>query len=232
MAVVVLLCLSFAVSVSRAEYVVGVKSGDWIRYDITISYLGQSVKGSIKITVQSVQGVYVNLTYEVSVQGQTLTPPEQFILDVSTGSGGSASGFIIPANLTVGQPIPGEAANVQTIADWRGRHAIVANATSPFMPFEARVYWDQATGVLLETTGSISGTDYSTDYSISVVETSLWGGGLFGLDWMIWVIIIAVVVAVVVVIVGLMMRRRRVQTVPPLSQEGQPPPPPPPPPPA
>jgi len=53
----------------------------------------------------------------------------QFSLDISTGSGSYASRFIIPANLTAGQLIPGEAAYVQSIVDWNGRKAILANAT-------------------------------------------------------------------------------------------------------
>ena len=106
-----------------------------MRYDITVTYLGQSVRGSVKLTVESVQGLLVSGTYEVNVQDYSVMPATSFTLDVSSGIGGYASGYIIPANLTVGQTIPGEAATVQTIADWHGRKAIVTNATVPFMGF-------------------------------------------------------------------------------------------------
>jgi hypothetical protein len=225
-AVVLFLCFTFTLNISRAEYTVGVKSGDWIRYDITVTAQGQTAGGSIKITVQNVQGLEVSGTYEINVQGYQIIQPQQFTLDITTGSGGYASGFIIPANLTVGNVIPGEGTTVETIKDWHGRKAIVANASVPSMGFSGQIYWDQATGIFLESSGTIT----TTTYTISLAETSLWSGRLFGLDLTMWIVIIVVVV-VVVAVVGIMLSRRRVQAAPPLPQAAQPIPPPPPPPP-
>lgn len=224
--IVLFLWFSLTATISNAVYLVAVKNGDWMRYDINITYQGQTVKGSVKLNIQNVQGLLVSGTYEVNVEGYSVMPATQFTLDISTGSGGYASGYIIPANLTVGEPIPGEAATVQKIADSHGRKAIVANATAPFMGFEAQVHWDQATGVLLETSGSAAGTTYS----ISLAETSLWSGGLLGMDLTLWIAIIVIVI-VAVAAVTLILRRKRAQAGPPLPQAGQPPPPPPPPPP-
>jgi hypothetical protein len=218
---------AFFMNVAWAADSVGVKNGDWIRYDINVSYGGQTSTGSIKISIQQVQGVQVNGTYEVNVQGYSIIQPTPFSLNVSTGIGAYASGFIIPANLTAGQPIPGEAANVQSIVDWNGRRAVLANATSPFLGFYGQMYWDQQTGLLLESKGSASGAIYS----IKEADTNLWSGGLLGGGWLTWVIIIVVIVVVVTVIAALGLRRRR--TLPPvpssLPQVAQPPPPPPPP---
>lgn len=225
-AIAALVYIIMTTSVSNAAYLVAVKAGDSIRYEINVSYQGQSATGSIKLTIQSVQGTMITGTYEVTVQGQSVGQPEQFTLDISTGSGGSASGFIIPANLTVGNFIPGEAASVETIGDWRGRKAIVANASSPYMGFMSRIYWDQATGILLESTGSLT----ETQYSITLAETTLWSGGLFGLD-MTWLIVIVVVVVVVIAAVAVfMLRKKKAQAVPTMAQGAPPPPPPPPPP--
>ena len=204
----------------------GVKNGDWIKYDISISYENQTTTGSIKISIQQVQGVQITGTYEVSVEGYSIVQPVQFSLDISTGSGSYASGFIIPANLTTGQLIPGEAAYVQDIVDWNGRRAILANATSPFGDFNGQMYWDQQTGLLLESKGSAEGATYS----IKAADTNLWSGGLLGGGWLIWVIIIVAVVAVAIVLVALILRRRRtLSPLPPAPQMAQPPPPPPPP---
>jgi len=223
-AIAALVYIIMVTSVSNAAYLVAVKAGDSIRYDINVTYQGQSATGTIKLTVQSVQGTLITGTYEVTVQGQTAGQPEQSTLDVSTGSGGSASGFIIPANLTVGNFIPGEAASVETIGDWRGRKAIVANASSPYMGFMSRIYWDQATGILLESTGSLT----ETQFSITLAETTLWSDGLFGLDKIFIIVVVAVVI--IAVVAGFMLRKKRAQAFPTMAQ-GVPPPPPPPPPP-
>lgn len=230
--ILLVFCFAFSVNLARAEYVVGVKSGDWIRYGVTVSYQGQSFKGSMKLTIQTVQGSLITGTYEVTTPGYGGIPPQQitqpFTLDVLTGSSQYASGFIIPANLTVGNAIPGEAVTVQAIVDWHGRKAIAANASIPYMGFSGQIYWDQATGVFLDSTGSMRDpTLGEVTYGISLAETSLWSGGLFGLDLTMWIIIIVVIV-VVVAVVGLMLIRRRAQPVPALPQAGQPPPPPPP----
>lgn len=205
-----------------AEYTCGVKSGDWIKYNINISYVGQSVTGSMKMTIQNVQGTYISGTIETSVQGIPGTQTENVSIDIATGTG-TYAGFIIPANLTVGNSIPGESANVQSIVTKNGRNAIVANGSVPSVGFSGQVYWDQATGVFLESSGSAVGTSYS----ITLAETSLWSGG-FLFDWWVWMILMVVVVGVAAVTV-LMLRRRKPAAVRRLIQEQPPPPPPPPP---
>jgi LPXTG-motif cell wall-anchored protein len=207
-----------AANICNTQYVVPLKSGDWIRYDIDVTYLGQTFQGSIELTIQYVQGTLITGTYELTTGGQSIVPPEQFTLDISTGVGQSARGFIVPANLTVGDFIPGESANVLALTDWRGRKAIVANASSPYLGFASQVYWDQTTGVLLETRGSVSGQDFS----IVLAETSLWTGGLS----LMWLIVIGVVV--VVAVLALLLRRRKSPRIPPMVQQTEPPPPPPP----
>ena len=216
-------------NVAFAAYSVGVKNGDWIRYDISISSAGQTATGSIKISIQQVQGVQITGTYEITVQGYSIMQPTQFSLDISTGSGSYASGFIIPANLTAGQSIPGEAADVQSIVDWNGRRAIITNATMPFAGFNGQIYWDQETGVLLEAKGSVTGTTSAT-YSLTVAETSLWSGGLLGGGALTWIIVIIVVVVVVIAVAALVLRRRRtLSAAPSPPQMAQSPPLPPPP---
>lgn len=209
-------------SISNAEYIVAVKNGDWMRYDVNVTYLGQTFQGSIKLTIQNVQGTLINGTFELTSGGQSIVPTEQFALDVSTGIGQSANGFILPANLTVGDFIPGESANVLAVADWQGRKAIVANASTPYLGFMSQVYWDQATGVLLETSGSMSGSDFS----IVLAETSLWTSGLSSV-WLIIIAVIAVVAALTVL--TLLLRRRKGLTPPSLAAGTASPPPPPPP---
>jgi hypothetical protein len=212
-------------NVAFATYSVGVKNGDWIRYDISISSAGQTATGSIKIIIQQVQGVQITGTYEVTVQGYSVMQPTQFSLDISIGSGSYATGFIIPANLTAGQLIPGETAYVQSIVDWNGRRAILTNATSPFGGFNGQIYWDQQTGVLLEAKGSAVGATYG----LTAAETSLWSGGLLGAGALTWIIVIIVVVVAIAVAALVLRRRRTLPATPSPPQMAQSPPPPPPP---
>ncbi|MEM3730392.1 MAG: hypothetical protein QW667_02670 [Candidatus Bathyarchaeia archaeon] len=208
-----------------AQYVVGVKSGDWIKYNLSMTGQGENVQGWIKITIESVSGTVIQGKYVGGVGGQQ-TPEESFTLDVAFGSGGM-NGFIIPANLTVGQNIPGEATTVQGVTTRHGRTAVYASATDPYSGGTGQVYWDQATGVLLEVTASYGGYEYK----LTIAETNMWGGGFFGaglgLDWWIWMIIIIGIIVVITAIALILHRRKP----PPPSMQLPPPPPPPPPPP-
>ncbi|MEM2105014.1 MAG: hypothetical protein QXV21_00875 [Candidatus Bathyarchaeia archaeon] len=230
--VLVAFCLSMGSS-AMAQYTVGVKSGDWIKYNFTMSGGGMSAQGWIKITIQSVSGTQVTGTYAVGTAGQQVFQ-EDFTLDIATGYG-SMSGFIIPANLNTGQTIPGESVTVQGVTTRHGRTAIYATATDPMYGGTGQIYWDQATGVLLEASTLVSGTTYT----ITPAETNMWSGGLFGpgflgLDWWIWIIIIVVIVLVIVT-AAIILRKRKPPVAPtalapaPQEQPPQPPPPPPPP---
>lgn len=134
-------------------------------------------------------------------------PTEYFTLDVSTEIGQSARGFIIPANLTVGSSVPGESATVLNLTDWNGRTALVANASAPFLEYPSQVYWDQATGILLQANGS----SQSSDYYITLVDTSLWNIGFFDLNPTALAVLVVGVTATGLVIYSIVVRRRKVK---------------------
>ncbi len=216
--VFLLFCLALSSNAFAAtDYVVGVKEGDWIKHTVSVTYGTVNVQTWTRITIKTVNGTRITGIYETGVAGQQ-TVNQTFSYDISTGSG-LIGGFIVPANLTVGQPIPGESTTVKEIVDWHGRKAVTANATSPYLGLTAKIYWDQATGVLLEA----SGEEFGSSFTISASETNMWGGGL---GWLTWVVIIVVIV-VVVAVVGVFVLRRKKPAAP---LQVQPPPPPPPPP--
>lgn len=190
---------------ANAAYPVGVKRGDWMIYDAEVTYLGQTFKEAVNLTIQNVEGVLITGTFEVTTQGQEVVPTEQFTLDVSTGIGQSARGFIIPANLTVGSSVPGESAPVLNLTDWNGRTGVVANASAPFLGYSSQVYWDQATGILLQATGS----SRSSDYHITLVDTSLWNNGFFSVNRTDLAVLVVAVIVTVAVVFSLLVRRRK-----------------------
>jgi len=200
----ILLTLTMA-SFVKANYPIGVNGGDWIIYDLEVTNLGQTIEESVNITIQTVEGVLITGTFEVTTQGQYVVPTEQFNLDVSSQIGQSAHGFIIPANLTVGNSIPGESTTVQNLTDWNGRTAVVANTSAPFLEYPSQVYWDQATGVLLQAKGSSQGLVYS----ITLADTSLWNSGFFGLNSMALTVLVVGFIAAVLVVYSLLIRRRK-----------------------
>ncbi|MEM3579772.1 MAG: hypothetical protein QXQ64_00725 [Candidatus Bathyarchaeia archaeon] len=214
-------CLASMALPAMAQYTTGVKSGDWIKYDFDISYMGMSYKGTIKITIQSVTSTTISGTVELTGNFPGTPPGTSFYIDIATWSGGSF--FIVPTNLNVGDYIPGVGATVQAIADWQGRKAYKAN--TGFTGFPVEVYWDQATGVLLELKGSMSTPYGSATMSIKATDTNMFS---LGLGWFLWVIIIVVVVAVVAVVAVILLRRKKPPAAPPSPVQPAPPPPPPP----
>lgn len=190
---------------AKAEYPVGVNGGDWMIYDAEVTYLGQTFEESVNLTIQTVEGVLITGTFEATAQGQFVVPTEQFTLDVSTEIGQSARGFIIPANLTVGSSVPGESATVLNLTDWNGRTAVVANASAPFLGYPSQVYWDQATGILLQANGS----SQSSAYRITLVDTSLWNNGFFDLNPTALAVLIVGGISTVLVIYSILVRRRK-----------------------
>jgi len=214
---VILLSLALA-NFAKADYQIGVNGGDWIIYDLEVTNLGQTIEESVNITIQNVEGVLITGTFEVTTLGQYVVAAEQFTLDVSTQIGQSAHGFIIPANLTVGNSIPGESATVQNLTDWNGRTAVVANTSAPFLEYPSQVYWDRATGVLLQANGSSRGLVYS----ITLVDTSLWNGGFFGLNSTALTVLVVGVVAAVLVVYSLLIRRRKAKNSDQSTQNVQP----------
>jgi hypothetical protein len=214
------LCLGLAMNGSvMAQYTVGVQSGQWVKYNVTATYGGQTVQGgSIKIAFQTVSGTVVSGTMEGSAYGYSTTP-QQFSIDLATGqtTGASLTLFLIPANMSAGSTPPGVSMALQGPVTRNGREALYVNESLTGM----EMYWDRSTGVLLEFTVTSS----SGSTSMKAAETNIWSGGLFGLDWWLWAIIIAVIAGGAVAALFLIMRRRKPQVA--VSPQAPPPPPPP-----
>jgi hypothetical protein len=221
--IILALCVSLQTNLASAQYAVGVNSGNWIKYSITTPTQQVNKTGVLEIDIQTVQGSTITGTYEVSVQGQDMIPASQFEMDVATPGGGFLTGVIIPANLAVGDTIPGEGATVQNVTEWNGRKAIVADARVPYLGFSSKAYWDQQTGVFLEATSSSqnNATGNGT-FEIVLTDTSLWNTGslILNSEWLIIITAAAVIVALATATV--ILRRRRAQPVQSLPHTSQP----------
>jgi hypothetical protein len=217
--VAALLCLVVVANQILAVSAAGLKSGDWIRYDIAQTSQGQITHSTLNVTIQSVNGTQISGVYN-----RDDWEPEGFTDDLAI----SASLYrwfvpvIVSPGLTTGDPIPGLIvysndtelqATITGITTHSGRESAYLTTQN------AECYWDREKGVLLEYK--------SSDLNWDVIDNNIWGGGVSGggtaLDWRIWVAI-TIVIAVLAGTIFVLSRRRRQAAIPP------PPPPPPPPP--
>jgi len=221
--IILVLCVALQTNLARAQYTVGVNSGDWIKYSITTSTQQVNETGIFEIDIQTVQGSTITGTYEVRVQGQYMIPASQFEIDVATPGGSFLAGVIIPANLAVGDTIPGEGATVQNVTEWNGRKAIVADARVPYLSISSKAYWDQQTGVFLEATSSSQNSATGNGaFEIVLTDTSLWSTGslILNSEWLIIITAAAVIVALATATV--ILRKRKAQPVQSSPQTSQP----------
>ncbi len=233
-----LLCFSSAINISAiADSTVGVKVGNWIKYEIT--YTGTPPSGSliaqwIKVEILNVAGTTVNARMTSHMADGTETN-QTGTIDVVSGSA-TFPGFIIPANSKVGDSVNMGTMGSATIADETTRTYAGASRTVVYANFsqvlfasfsqyatqfsqygtQYTLYWDKQTGVVVE--ALTTSTNFTS--TAKATETNMWGGLFWGLDWWFWVILIVVVVGAVTAAI-LILRRRKPSVTPP------PPPPPP-----
>jgi len=193
--VVLTLCFALMFDVSGLSYSgLGVKRGDWIRYDFQESFgLGTrwqkveflNVTGSlvaIRETVHLSDGMEFNQTGTIDLASSDDFPMALFSLRV----------FIVPADLKIGdsiylgglgnRTIVGEATGVYAGADRRVVYSNFSHYGSQYT-----FYWDKQTGVLTEGM-MVLGVTFK---AIWVTETNMWSGGFVWWPWVIIIIILA-----------------------------------------
>ncbi len=191
----------------RAE-AVGVKAGDWVKYDVTGNFSGMTNFEWMKIEFTKVEGTNVTVKATVRMTSGTETS-QDMSFDIGSSEGGLAGiGFVIPANLDVGDTVSFSGTNIgltaQTTRTYGGAsRTVVGIAYSMPGLVSAAVFWDKATGILLEASMSYG----SQSLKIMASSTSF-GSDLFGLSWWIWIAIIAAIAAPVGAVAFFLIRRR------------------------
>ena len=177
-----IICLLFLVSmvfsaVASAEIVVGVKAGDWIEYNVTIT--GEVPKQHdvtwCRFDVTAVDGknVYVDSTWRYA-NGSEET--ESKTLKLETGQIGDC--FIIPANLDEGDTFLSPEGDItisgveEKTCAGATRKVVYANNSQTLF------HWDRSTGVLVEANSSYSEFTLFT----KAEKTNMWQTQIFGLD--------------------------------------------------
>jgi hypothetical protein len=200
------LLLLVTIGVVLGEVSVGVKTGDWIEYNVVVTG-SPAEKHDVtwaRMEVDAVQGTQIDLNITVKFSDGTLDP-QTATLNLETGQLGDD--FIIPSNLNVGDVFFDKNVGNITISGVEEKtyvgvtRNVVTAATS-----ETTYYWDQTTGVLVE---GVSQYPEYTMHSI-VDKTNLWQPQTLGLDpTVFYAVVIGVAAFIVVVLVVFIVRRKK-----------------------
>lgn len=157
---------------------VGVKTGDWIKYDYTTvgAPPGTPLPQWLKMEFVSVEGATANVRVTMHMSDGT-EQNQTMVLDIASGGGTSTafSGFVIPTNLTTGDSIymsgygdvmiAGETTGIYAGATKKVVYASFSQAGT-----QLTYYWDKQTGVLVGAS-AISGNITAT---FRATETNMW----------------------------------------------------------
>jgi hypothetical protein len=188
------------------EFSVGVKKGDWIEYNVSVTG-SPAEKHDVtwaRMEVYAVQGSQIDLNITVKFSDGTLEP-QTATLNLETGQLGDD--FIIPANLNVGDVFFDKNVGNITISGVEEKtYAGVTRSVMTAATSETTYYWDQATGVLVE------GFSHYPEYTMhSIVDkTNLWQSQIQGLNpTVFYAMVIGAVALIIVVLTVFIMRRKK-----------------------
>jgi len=163
-----------AVKVIKAS-VVGVKTGDWIKYDFIFSAdLPPGIPFPEWMKVEFISVKQTTATARITLHMSDGTEQSQTVTgDIMTGT--AFSGFIIPVNSTTGDCIYMGGYGIVTIAGettrtYAGAQRTVVYANLSQDEAQFTYYWDRHTGILVETSVSISGVIGT----VKAIETNIW----------------------------------------------------------
>jgi hypothetical protein len=204
-----MVCLSVLVgmhfsAVASAEVIVGVKLGDWIEYNVTITgkVPEQHDVTWCKIEVTAVEGkkVYVNITSRYS-DGREETVPST--LNLETGQIGDC--FIIPANLNAGSVFESPEGNITISGVKEKTYAGATRSVVYGNTSQTLFHWDRSTGFLLEANSSDSEFTMIT----KAEKTNMWQTQIFGLDQTVFIALVLVIVAVLALAIFLIRKMKK-----------------------
>jgi hypothetical protein len=184
---------------------VGVKTGDWIEYNVSVtgSPAEQHDVTWARIEVDAVRGTQIGLNITVKFSDGTVEP-QTATLNLETGQLGDD--FIIPANLNVGDVFFDKNVGNITISSVEEKtYADVTRSVVTAATSETTYYWDQTTGVLVE------GVSQYPEYTMhSVVDqTNLWQPQMLGLDPIVFYAVVIGAVALIVIVLAVFIVRRK-----------------------
>jgi hypothetical protein len=186
----------------------GIKEGDWIKFEYTITGwpAGQPHPEWLKVEFLSIEGTADSVKVTMGMSDGT---EQSDTVPVDVGEGGGEAfglaGFVIPPNLGRGDSVYFSGYGDVTIDDetrgtYAGASRTVIYASFSESGVQLTYYWDKDTGVMLEastTFGDVTATG-------RVTETNMWEPGPKETPWWPWIVVGLVVAGLVI----FFMRRR------------------------
>ena len=205
---VLAITLTFLISMlvsatASAEISVGVKKGDWIEYTVaTVTGIPPSPYPTwIKFDFQSVEGSIVTVKATMNMSDGTQNT-QTMQANIATGSSGLV---VIPAELKKGDTLYREfmggytltigGVETRTYAD-ASRTVVYTNGSQ--YDVTPTVYWDQATGVLVEASSRYGQGDCTVN--MKAVATNMWQAQL--IDSTVFLVILIVILVVMGIVVA------------------------------
>ena len=201
---VVLVGMHFS-AVASVDIVVGVKRGDWIEYNVTIT--GDVPEQhdvtwcKIEVTAVEDKNVYIDITSRYS-DGREETVPST--LNLETGQIGDC--FIIPANLNAGDVFESPEGTIMISGFKEKTYAGATRSVVYGNTSQTVFHWDRSTGFLLEANSSYPEFTMST----KAEATNMWQTQIFGLDQPVFIaLMVLVIVAVLALAIFLICKLKK-----------------------
>lgn len=195
---------------ASGQYVIGVKPGDWIEYNVTTTGAPPDEKHIVwaRTDILNVTGD----TFTANTTGQSPNGTySSFVRTFNFYKGDVSAWIIIPANLSPGESFYDSYDNRNyTIGGEHEETFAGATRTITYINTTERYkQWDKATGVFVETIDNVGNyTVNATAYA-----TNMWNPQILGLDQNVFYAVVAIVAIVIVllVIAVLLVARRRMK---------------------
>ena len=198
-----------------AQYKIGVKTDDWIKFIVTVS---GAISGTpptwMKVEFLLVEGSYATIRSTMHMADGT-EQVEITTINIMMGSGSFfyVQGLVIPANSTMGNAVFIIGYGSVTIASENTRKYAGASRTVVYgnlsqAGYSATYYWDKVTGILVESSQSFGGITLI----LKATETNMWQGQSFEL---IFYGLIIAVIAIVVAFILIQRKKKPAEEAPP-----------------
>jgi hypothetical protein len=191
-----MLVIASAVAVVSAQTSVGVKKGDWIEYQVTVTGNPPADHDIVwaRMEVTGVLGEAISLDIQTEFSNGT-NFPESITLNLATGVLGDD--FIIPQNLNIGDTFHDQYQGTITITNVTrltvaGAERAVMSGSTP----ETTYNWDRQTGILVDANSSYPEYSMATKTS----GTNMWQPQILGVDPIVTYVLVTAVLTVVVVV--------------------------------
>ncbi len=195
-------------AVCAQSSVVGVKAGDWIRYDVaeTGNPISEYNITWATMNITAVNGKVITVNVLTQYGNGTLLAEPGINLNVATGAIGD--GFFVPTNLKAGDRYSTEYEGIINITSVEQTQAGGATRSVLVGVTSQSIYnWDKQTGIMVSATSNLSGCVMHTTTS----STNLWApqnqaSKILGLNQTLFYALVITIVGVVAVSAGAVLR--------------------------